>query len=72
MGFRGVHPLIKVFSLRQQISNGVCSARDMFQGVVEVLEVFNLTGLSAGNLVGVAEVLKVFVVCTDSDGVCSS
>jgi hypothetical protein len=72
MRFVGIHLLVKVLSMREEIGNSVGVARDMGQFVVEILEVFDPSGLSTSNLLQLVEVLEVFMIRVDLNGVCSS
>jgi hypothetical protein len=72
MQFIGIHLLVKVFSSREEIGDSVCIARNMGQLVVEILEVFNPLCLTAGNLLGLMEVLEVLVVGANLNRVCGT
>jgi hypothetical protein len=67
--FVGIHLLVKVLSLREEISDRIHMTGDVGQFIVEVLEVLDPVGLSASDLLRLSEVLKVFVVSADLDGV---
>jgi hypothetical protein len=64
-----IHPLVKVFPIEEEVSNGVYVSGNMFQDKIKVLEELHPPGLVAGDFLWLAEVLKVFVVGSDSDGV---
>jgi hypothetical protein len=68
----GIHLLVKVLSLRKEIGNGVGITRDVGKFVVEILEIFNPSCLMTSNLLGLAEVLKVFVISANLNRVCSA
>jgi hypothetical protein len=70
--FVGIHLLVKVFLSREKISDSVGVAGNVGQFVVKVLEVFNPSCLSTSNLLRLAEILQIFVVGTDFNGVCGS
>jgi hypothetical protein len=72
MRFVGIHLLVKVLSSRKEIGDGVHVTWDMGQFIVEVLQVLDPAGLSASNLLWLAEVLEVLVVGTDLDGLCGA
>jgi hypothetical protein len=72
MRFVSIHLLVKVFSSRKEISDGVHVSGDMGQFIVKILKVLDPTGLSTSNLLWLTEVLEVFVVGADLDGVRSS
>jgi hypothetical protein len=68
----GIHPLVKVRSPREEVSNRIRRAGNVFQGVVEVLEELDPPGLAARDFLWFAEVLEVFVVGTNADRVFST
>jgi len=47
----------------EEVGDGIGGACDMFQSVVEVLEEFDPSSLSACDLLWFMEVLQVLVVC---------
>jgi hypothetical protein len=65
----GIHPLIKVFSVGEEVGDGVGMPWDVIKHKIEVLQEFHPSGLSAHNFLGLTEVLEVFMVCSDTDGV---
>ena len=62
MGFISIHPLVKVWPTREEVSNGIVLTRNMSKSAIEVLEIFNPVGLSTRDLLRLVEVLKVFVI----------
>jgi hypothetical protein len=72
MWFVGIHLLVKVLSSGKEISDSVCVTRDVGQFIVEVLEVLNPVGLSAGNLLRLVEILEILVVGANLNRLCSS
>jgi hypothetical protein len=67
--FVGIHLLVKVLSSGKEVGNSVHVTRDVGQFIVEVLEVLDPAGLSAGDLLWLVEVLEVLVVGTDLNGI---
>jgi hypothetical protein len=53
-----IHPLVKVFSTGEEVSNHICVSGNMFQGEVKVLEEFHPSGLVTGDFLGLVEVLE--------------
>jgi hypothetical protein len=41
----GIHPLVKVCAMREEVSNSVLMTRDMCQGIGEILEKSDLSSL---------------------------
>jgi hypothetical protein len=70
--FVGIHLLVKVLSLGKEISDSVRVTQNMGQFIVEVLKVLDPAGLSASNLLWLAEVLEVLVVGANLDWLCST
>jgi hypothetical protein len=68
----GIHPLVKVRSPREEISNRIRRAGNVFQGVVKILEELDPPGLAARDFLWFTEVLEVFVVGTDTNRVFST
>jgi hypothetical protein len=64
-----IHPLVKVFPLGEKVGNHVGVSRDMFEYKVKVLEEFYPSGLPACNLLGLKEILEVFMIGSDGDWV---
>jgi hypothetical protein len=67
--FVGIHLLVKVLSLREEISNGIGVARYVGQFIVEILEVLDPLSLSTGDLLRLTKILEVLVVSANFDGV---
>jgi len=61
-----IHPLVKVLSPRQEVGDRIRGPGDMFQRIIEILQEFDPSGLSAGDLLWLAEVLEIFVVGEDA------
>jgi len=61
-----IHPLVKVFSPRQEVGDRIRGSSDVFQRIIEILQEFDPSGLSAGDLLRLAEVLEIFVVGEDA------
>jgi hypothetical protein len=72
MRFVSIHLLVKVLLSRKEVGDSVHVTRDMGQFIVEVLQVFDPVGLSASNLLRLAEVLEILVVGADFDGLCGA
>ena len=53
----------------QEVCDGVHCSWDVFNMVVEVLQELHPLGLVAGDFLWFLEVLEVFMVCSDTDGV---
>jgi hypothetical protein len=68
----GIHPLVKVFTTGEEVSNGVGTPRDVVEHKIEVLKEFHPSGLSACDFLWLTEVLEVFMVGSDVDGVFSA
>jgi hypothetical protein len=69
MWFVSIHLLVKVLSTREEIGDSVHVSRDVGQFIVEILKVFDPVGLSTSNLLQLAEVLEIFVIGVNFDGV---
>jgi hypothetical protein len=69
MRFVGIHLLVKVLVPGKKVGNSVGVAGYVRQFIVEVLEVFDPLGLSTSNFLWLAEVLQIFMVGADFDGV---
>jgi hypothetical protein len=67
--FVSIHLLVKVLSMREEIGDSVHVSRDVGQFIVEILKVFDPAGLSTSNLLQLAEVLEIFVIGVNFDGV---
>jgi hypothetical protein len=65
----GIHPLVKVFTTGEEVGDGVRMPGDVVKYKVEILKEFHPSSLPSGNLLWLAEVLKVFVICLDVNGV---
>ena len=63
-----IHPRVKVFPAGQEVGDGVCSTRNMFQGIVKILQEFDPAGLAARYFLGFPEILQVFMVGEDAHG----
>jgi len=61
-----IHPLVKVLSPRQEVGDRIRGSGDVFQRIIEILQEFDPSGLSAGDLLRLAEVLEIFVVGEDA------
>jgi hypothetical protein len=72
MQFVGIHLLVEVLSSRKEVSDSVRVTWDVGQFIVKVLQVLDPAGLSASNLLWLAEILKVLVVGVDLNRMCSS
>jgi hypothetical protein len=70
--FIGIHLLVKVLSSGKEIGDSIRVTRDVGQLIIEILKVFDPAGLSASNLLQLAEVLEVLVVGADLDRLCSA
>ncbi len=53
----GIHPLVKVFSAREEICYGVGMSGDVVEAVIEVLEEFHPSGLVACDFLWLMEIL---------------
>ena len=53
----GIHPLIKVFSLGEEVCYGVSMSGDVVEAVVKILEEFHPLGLAACDFLGLVKVL---------------
>ena len=58
--------------MRKEVSDGVIMTRDMSEGVIKVLQIFNPTSLLSGDLVRLVKVLKVFVICVNFNWICGT
>ena len=67
-----IHPLVKVCTMREEVSDGVLVTSHMCEGVGKILEKDNPTHLVASNLMWFTEVLKVCVVHTNFNSVLHS
>jgi hypothetical protein len=67
MGKIGIHPLVKVRSLGQEVCDRVRRARNMLQYIVEILEKLDPLGLAARDFLWLSEVLEILVVSTDAN-----
>jgi hypothetical protein len=70
--FISIHLLVKVLSSGKEISDSIRVTRDVGQFIIKILKVLDPAGLLTGNLLRLAEVLEVLVICTDLNRVCSS
>jgi hypothetical protein len=64
----GIHPLVKVRAMREEVGDHVCKTRDMGKSIGEVLKESDPTGLMASNFLWFAEILEVFMVCVNLNG----
>jgi hypothetical protein len=63
-----IHPLVKVGVMREEVSNGVLMARNVREGISEILWEGDPTGLMTGDLLRFMEILEVFMVSANFDG----
>jgi hypothetical protein len=66
----GIHLLVKVLSSGKEVSDSVHMTWNVGQFIVEVLKVLDPAGLSASNLLQLAEVLEIFVVGANFNWLC--
>ena len=64
-----IHPLVKVFSPRQEVGDRIRGSSNVFQRIIEILKEFDPPGLSARDFLRLAEILQVLVVREDADRV---
>jgi hypothetical protein len=67
-----IHPLVKVRSPGQEVHNRIQHARDVFEGVIEILEELDPAGLAARDLLRFPEILKILMVSADTNRVFST
>jgi hypothetical protein len=65
----GVHPLVKVRFLGEEVGDLVQGARDVLKSIIEILEELDPLGLVACDFLQFMEILKVFMICADADRV---
>jgi hypothetical protein len=65
----GIHPLVEVPTTEEEVGNSVGVPRDVVKREIEVLEEFHPSGLSACDFLWLMEVLKVFMVGSNVNGV---
>ena len=53
----GIHPLVKVFALGEEVCYSIGMSRDVVKVVVEILEEFHPSGLATHDFLRLAEVL---------------
>jgi hypothetical protein len=70
--FVSIHLLVKVLSSGKEISDHVRMTWDVGQFIIKVLKVLDPVGLSASDLLQLAEVLEVLVVGADFNWLCSA
>jgi hypothetical protein len=68
----GIHLLVKVLSSGEEIGDGVGVSRDVGQFIIEILEVLDPMSLTAGDILGLTEILEVLVVSMNLNQVCHS
>jgi hypothetical protein len=64
----GIHPLVKVFAAGEEVGNGVGVSGDVIEHKIEILQEFHPSGLPASDLLWLTEVLEVFMICSNVDG----
>jgi hypothetical protein len=53
----GIHPLVKVFSVGEEVSDCIRVTRDMFENEIKVLEKLHPLGLATSDFLWLVEVL---------------
>jgi hypothetical protein len=64
----GIHPLVKVHATREEVGDRVRKTRDVGESIGEVLKESDPTGLTAGDFLWFMEILEVFMVCANLNG----
>jgi hypothetical protein len=67
-----IHPLVKVFAAGEEVGNSVGVSRDVVEHKVKVLQEFHPSGLPTSDLLRLVEVLEVFMICLNMNGMVSA
>jgi hypothetical protein len=70
--FIGIHLLVKVLSSRKEVGDRIWMTGNVGQFIVEILQILDPVGLSTSNFLRLTEVLEIFVVGANFDGLSSA
>jgi hypothetical protein len=63
-----IHPLVKVYATREEVGDCVRKTRDVGEDIGKVLKESDPTGLMDGDFLWFTEILEVFMVCVNLNG----
>ena len=60
-----IHPPVKIWTMREEVGNGIGDARDVVEGEVVIGEHFHPASLMTRDLMGFVKVHEIIVICED-------